>query len=771
MQRGSATPPRPTVWVVTPSLHREGGTERAVAEQVERWRDRFALSLYTMETWGVNLSGVRVRRLWWPPGPHIVRYIWWFLANHAVRWWDGLRLGRPDAVHSPGVNCFDARAIGVHMVFAKHWERVRTAVPASSSPARTLHRLAYWGLVRWLERIVYRGPATLWALSREDAAALEGLSGRPAGSVPVVPYGVDTRAFAPAPRHERRDEARRKLGVESRVVLLLIGNDWYKKGLDHAIRALALLPEHYLLAAAGRDDPTPFERLARELGVESRLSFWPHTADVIEYYAAADCLIAPSREDAFHLPALEAMACGLPVVLAAATGASEVAGDDGETAVIVRDPARSDELAQAVLRATDGTADAERRAKAGRALAERRSWDDYAERTGDLVAAEARALRVIVLAADPWGTGGIERATRALLGALGDRYGADRVGLVAVWGPEPERTIPACRRLHAGRGRPGSGPAGRVGLLRRLRFTLAAISAARRWSGQRLALVACHAHVAPVAWACRLITGAPYAVWGHGTEAWATPRTSVALAMRGAQAIFAGSRFTAEALAHQLRRPPEAIQLLPYPLSPEASGGAPSVGGAGTGVLTVARLNREDAYKGVDTLLLAWPQVLARQPDAELLVVGDGDDRPRLTRLAARLGLGDRVRFAGRLNDADLVKAYRGARLFALPGRARLAPKPEGEGFGLAFIEAASAGLPCVAGRAGGAVEAVEDGVTGCLVDPGSPRAVAEGVVRLLADPGLARRLGEAGRDRVAKLFTYSLFGERVGALAESLIE
>ena len=85
-------------------------------------------------------------------------------------------------------------------------------------------------------------------------------------------------------------------------------------------------------------------------------------------------------------------------------------------------------------------------------------------------------------------------------------------------------------------------------------------------------------------------------------------------------------------------------------------------------------------------------------------------------------GLDGRVRFLGRVDDVTLAESYACASVFALPGRARLGAKLEGEGFGLVFLEAAAAGLPCVAGRAGGAVEAGEGGGTGVVVGPGAPR-------------------------------------------------
>jgi phosphatidylinositol alpha-1,6-mannosyltransferase len=186
-------------------------------------------------------------------------------------------------------------------------------------------------------------------------------------------------------------------------------------------------------------------------------------------------------------------------------------------------------------------------------------------------------------------------------------------------------------------------------------------------------------------------------------------------------------------------------------------------------VLTVARLLRADRYKGVDTLLRAWPAVVEAVPGATLAIVGDGDDRADMEALAEAGGTGPSVRFLGRLSDDALADCYERASLFALPGRVRLGPEPEGEGLGLVFLEAAAAGLPVVAGRAGGAVEAVDDGRTGFLVDPESPAAVADGIVALLVDPSRATAMGRAGQAMVVDRFGAERFDAEVGRLLAEL--
>jgi phosphatidylinositol alpha-1,6-mannosyltransferase len=127
------------------------------------------------------------------------------------------------------------------------------------------------------------------------------------------------------------------------------------------------------------------------------------------------------------------------------------------------------------------------------------------------------------------------------------------------------------------------------------------------------------------------------------------------------------------------------------------------------------------------------------------------------------------VRFAGRVTDEELAAAYASSSVFAMPGRHRLEPRPEGEGFGLVYIEAGAAGLPVIAGHGGGSEEAVEEGGSGLLLDARDHRAVADALVRLLTDPVLARRLGERGRELAEGRFSYETFRANVADLVDEM--
>lgn len=184
-------------------------------------------------------------------------------------------------------------------------------------------------------------------------------------------------------------------------------------------------------------------------------------------------------------------------------------------------------------------------------------------------------------------------------------------------------------------------------------------------------------------------------------------------------------------------------------------------------VLTVARL--ADPFKGVDTMLRAWPQVASVVPDARYVVAGDGRHRPQLETLAGELNLGESVIFTGKISDADLAALYKECTAFALMSRLR---EGDGgaEGFGLVFLEANSFGKPVLGGNSGGIPDAVIDEVTGLLAEPEDVADVARQTIRLLTDPDLAARLGGQGRARVLNDLTWSASAARLEGIVGEVL-
>jgi glycosyltransferase involved in cell wall biosynthesis len=398
--------------VVSPFLDRQHGTELCILEQIERFARQYhwSIELYSQKVF--QLDGVRPASgssqtspdsIAWHkvsdiPGPHLLQYLWWFFANHWQRWRDR-RSGRvrPDLIYSPGINCLDADVIAVHIVFHAFYERVRPELALHSVPLRSwprvIHRKLYYKLIMFLERRIYRDPRVrLVAVSALVAAQLKSHFQR--DDVAVIPNAVDTVRFTPEGRMAKRNASRQSLSYDgSDFVLLLIGNDWKKKGLNALLKALATLSDlPWRLLVVGSDDAYFYRSLLERLDLQNRVRFEKPSADVLSFYAAADLYAGPSLEDAFNLPILEAMACGLPVIASVHAGVSEYIRDF-ETGMLLHQPSENSALA-AIIRSL--FTDPILRRRLGQAAAHyvhaNCGWDRNVLRTRELLEA-ARAQR------------------------------------------------------------------------------------------------------------------------------------------------------------------------------------------------------------------------------------------------------------------------------------------------------------------------------------------------------------------------------------------
>ena len=164
--------------------------------------------------------------------------------------------------------------------------------------------------------------------------------------------------------------------------------------------------------------------------------------------------------------------------------------------------------------------------------------------------------------------------------------------------------------------------------------------------------------------------------------------------------------------------------------------------------------------KNLDLLLDAWPAVAGRT-GASLVLVGDGDERDRLSEKAKALGVLDRVHFAGKVDDP--AEYLRGADAFALPSVA--------EGMSNSLLEAMATALPCLASEIGGNTDLLDRGQAGLLLPAEDSEIWAEALIRVLTDPDLARRLGLAARRRIEADFALDAVVDRYQALYRRLLD
>ncbi len=370
---------KPLLAVVSPFLDKNHGTERRVTEWISGLTEDFEIHLYGQRVADLDMSKIAWHKIPTIPGPHLLNYLWWFFANHVWRAWDcRTPRMRPDIVFSPGINCFDADVISVHIVFAEYAAKLANSAAGGwnrISP-RALHRKLYYGLISLLERRIYVDPGkTLVLIARKTDRELARHFGRRMPSS-VIYLGLDHSVFNPQRQATLRDCARRELGYNgNRFIILLIGNHWANKGLPVLLEAVALVRELSIdILAVGNDDPDEYGSFIRANQLAGRVQFKLPRKDVELYYAAADAYVGPSLEDTFALPPAEAMACGLPVIVSRENGTSEIIthGTDG---LILEDATDARGLAEMIRRLYEDRAFRARLGEKASQTAQHYTWE------------------------------------------------------------------------------------------------------------------------------------------------------------------------------------------------------------------------------------------------------------------------------------------------------------------------------------------------------------------------------------------------------------
>ncbi len=341
--------------------------------------------------------------------------------------------------------------------------------------------------------------------------------------------------------------------------------------------------------------------------------------------------------------------------------------------------------------------------------------------------------RVLALFSEVQANGGIQRFNRTLLAAFAE-LGVDCDVL----------------SLH------GAGAAGCAG--NRVRFALAAAArlATRRYDW----LLVGHVNFLATAVVLRGLAGLkPPRVMlaAHGIEVWSGIHAGRRWALGRTDRILCVSRYTRDRLLEQAPRlDPGRLMRFPNALAETWRGvtaAAPRESLPPRFVLSVTRLARGDRYKGLVSVI----EALGMVDDAELhyVIVGSGEDRAFLERVARRCGVASRVHFRPGAADAELAGMYRQCHAFVLPSG--------NEGFGIVYLEAMYFGAPVIAAAAKGALDVVTDGETGLLAAFADTVAIAAAIDRLAADPALRARLCAAGRAAVSAdgEFTFRRFVAR----------
>jgi len=265
-----------------------------------------------------------------------------------------------------------------------------------------------------------------------------------------------------------------------------------------------------------------------------------------------------------------------------------------------------------------------------------------------------------------------------------------------------------------------------------------------------------HLRMAPLAAVISRVLNAPLWLQIHGVDVWHDLSALQHRSVESATMVTSVSRHTKRRLLRWVGIDPARVKVLPNTVESQYQPGPKpghlverhAVGGKNV-LMTVSRLSRLERYKGHDLVIRTLPRVLKQRPDTVYLIVGDGDDRPRLESLAAECGVAKNVQFTGSVPTEELPDYFRLADVFVMPSVA--------EGFGIVFLEAMASGVRVIGGNQDGSRDALCDGALGTLVDPGNGDELASAILAALDNPTRTE-------DRTTR-FKPNLFREHLTAL------
>ncbi|MEQ9370288.1 MAG: glycosyltransferase [Coleofasciculus chthonoplastes F3-SA18-01] len=289
------------------------------------------------------------------------------------------------------------------------------------------------------------------------------------------------------------------------------------------------------------------------------------------------------------------------------------------------------------------------------------------------------------------------------------------------------------------------------------------------WQRPKL-VIAAHLNFTVAAYWLKQLTGVPYWTIAYGIEAWNIQRQDLQTALHHADRILSISGYTRDRLIQEQNLDPAKISLLPctfdpsrfqisakstylleeYSLKPEQPI-----------ILTVSRLAEAKRYKGYDQILEALPQIRQAIPNVHYIIVGKGNDQPRIEQLIAQLGLQDCVTLAGFIPDEQLSDYHNLCDVFAMPSKR--------EGFGIVYLEALACGKPALGGDQDGAIDALCHGELGALVDPDDGDAIAQTLIQILQGsyPNPVMYQPEALRQAVIDRFGFDHFKQKLVELMQ----
>ncbi len=363
---------------VYPFINRKGGVERYLCELIPALvRKGFGnLEIATGEVDPSVGFSQPIKKLPFIKKPYFLSSLSFGLLSHLF-----LKKNKQELLHVQGANRFRQDVVTAHSVH-KAWflRSIKEVKPFSKAWfLKVLNPVHYATML--IETIQYRTSHVKKVIAISDLVKQEvqHYFGYPNDQIEVIYSGVNTVEFSPENSVKKRAEIRSQYGFnDDDIVMIFVGNEFKRKGLETTLEAMTLLKESRLkLLVAGKADPSYFRKRAEVLGVNEQVSFIGSRSDLNFQYGASDLLVLPTQYEAFGLVITEAMAAGLPVVVSKDAGASELIEPDKE-GILLTDPKDSKELADGIAKLFDKQT-RQQMGYAARQKALQYTWDEVAD--------------------------------------------------------------------------------------------------------------------------------------------------------------------------------------------------------------------------------------------------------------------------------------------------------------------------------------------------------------------------------------------------------
>ncbi len=311
--------------MVVEHYSKQGGHNRAVAELAERIADYHEVHIFAHSFNDLENKRIITHHVPMFKKPALLMIISFILNSTCL-----LRKQKFDIIHSVGPN-----AIIQNIITDQTTQRTKVKALSrfiKNKKRNFIHRLhdaMVHALICKIEQIIYspRGNRKVIAVSKGVQREIFEYYGKSLDEIAVIPNGVDLKKFHPRNRVLYRTELRKDLNItKTDFVVLFVGGDWERKGLEYIIRALSLLEfqKLKLLVVGEWFNREYFTKIAQNLQISDRVVWFGKSSKVEKLYATVDLLVFPTFYEAFSLVTLEAMASGLPLLATKVNGTEDL---------------------------------------------------------------------------------------------------------------------------------------------------------------------------------------------------------------------------------------------------------------------------------------------------------------------------------------------------------------------------------------------------------------------------------------------------------------